>query len=265
MQGNQGHEKRITAPLHILQMGKGWITLRGAGTTRSLSAIIPAYNEEDAIAETLLCAIEVLETLVPDFEILVVDDGSKDRTGVIIESFVEADERVRVLHHSENRGYGAALISGLAAATKELIFFMDADGQFDIRDIAKFLPLIEQYDAVLGYRIDRKDGAIRKFNTWCWRVLVGMMLGIHVRDIDCAFKLYKHDFFRLHRLETHGVMVHAEILYKFFREGYSYIEVGVRHQPRRSGQATGAKPAVILQALRELFYYAPKWQHDPLV
>jgi hypothetical protein len=103
---------------------------------------------------------------------------------------------------------------------------------------------------------------MRKINAWGWKILVGMVFGVYVRDVDCAFKLYRGDFFREHKLETRGAMINTEILYKFTRAGYTYTQVGVRHLPRRGGKATGAKPSVILRAFRELFYYAMKWHRE---
>lgn len=260
-QYTQAQQDNSLASLPVSQQcsSANWLPLHTFMTTKSLSVVMPAFNEEIVIAETLLSTISVLEALVPDFEVLVVNDGSSDKTGVIAGQVAAIDERVRVIHHPENRGYGAALVSGFEAATKELTFFMDADGQFDIHNLAQFLPLIEQYDAVLGYRLQRQDSWLRKLNAWGWKMLVGLVFGVHVRDVDCAFKLYKGDFFRKHHLETRGAMINTEMLYKFTREGHSYIEVGVQHQQRRGGQATGAKPAVIWQAFRELFHYANQW------
>jgi glycosyltransferase involved in cell wall biosynthesis len=169
---------------------------------------------------------------------------------------------LRLINHKINQGYGAALITGFESASRELIFFMDADGQFDIRDLARFLPLIEDYDAVLGYRNPRCDSWMRNLNAWGWKQLIRLVLGIHVRDIDCAFKLFRAEFFQTHRLETRGAMINAEILYKFSRAGYTYTEVGVRHLPRQGGKATGAKPAVILRALREMLFYTSKWYRE---
>jgi glycosyltransferase involved in cell wall biosynthesis len=169
---------------------------------------------------------------------------------------------LRVIHHPVNQGYGAALVSGFDATLKDLTFFMDSDGQFDIHDLARFLLLIEEYDAVLGFRIDRQDTWMRKFNAWGWKQLVRLVCGIHVRDVDCAFKLYPTRFFREHTLETRGAMINTEILFKFIREGNTYTQVGVRHLPRKGGRATGAKLAVILRAFRELFVYAIKWHRE---
>ncbi len=228
----------------------------------SLSVILPAHNEEEAIATTVYEVIETLSTWMFDFEVIVVDDGSQDHTGAILDAIAATQPCLKVIHHPVNQGYGAALVSGFEAATRDLTFFMDSDGQFDIHDLARFLPLIEEYDAVLGYRIDRQDTWMRKVNAWGWKILVGMVFGIHVHDIDCAFKLYPTSFFREYKLETRGAMINTEILYKFTRAGNTYTQVGVRHLPRRGGRATGAKPSVILRAFRELFVYAIKWHRE---
>jgi putative flippase GtrA len=225
----------------------------------SLSVILPAFNEAAVIADTVADVLATLPTWMSDFEVIVINDGSQDVTAALLEGIAAAHRQVRVLHHSVNQGYGAALVTGFAASTKDLLFFMDADGQFAIRDLERFFPLVQEYDAVLGYRINRQDSWIRKLNAWGWQVLVRMVLGVQVRDIDCAFKLYPGTFVREHRLETRGAMINAEMLSKFTRAGLTYTQVGVRHLPRKEGRATGAKPAVILRAVRELFCYAWKW------
>ncbi len=230
---------------------------------QSLSVVLPAHNEEAVIADTVHGIIDTLTGWkLQDFEVIVVDDGSRDRTGVILDVIADGNARVRVIHHGVNQGYGAALVSGFEAVAKELAFFMDSDGQFDIHDLERFFPLILEYDAVIGYRIDRQDTWMRKLNAWGWKILVGMVFRVYVRDVDCAFKLYRADFFRKHRLETRGAMINAEILYKFARAGYTFTQVGVRHLPRRGGRATGAKPAVILRALLEIAMYAWKWHRE---
>ena len=229
---------------------------------RSLSVILPAYNEEELIADTISHVMSVLSSWMRDFEVIVVNDGSTDRTGEIVAALEAYDRRIRLINHPVNRGYGAALVTGFESVTKELAFFMDSDGQFDIRDLARFFPLIEEYGAVLGYRIDRQDTWMRKLNAWGWKKLVGFVFRVHARDIDCAFKLFRAEFFRTNRLETRGAMINAEILYKLARTGYTYTEVGVQHLPRLAGKATGAKPAVILRALRELFMFAEKWRKE---
>ena len=228
----------------------------------NLSVIMPAHNEEEAIASTVHEVIDTISTWMQDFEVIVVNDGSQDRTGIILDTIAATHPCLKVIHHAVNQGYGAALVSGFEAVTKDLAFFMDSDGQFDIHDLEHFFPLLEEYDAVLGYRVSRQDTWMRKVNAWGWKILVGMVFGVYVRDVDCAFKLYPAQFFREHQLETSGAMINAEILYKFTRAGYTYTQVGVHHLPRRGGRATGAKLSVIMRAFRELFVFAWKWHRE---
>src|SRR5438270_1527639 len=238
------------------------LVLKDVPINYSLSVVLPAHNEEEAIAATVHEVIETLSTWMLDFEIIVVDDGSQDETGAIVDTMSKTHPCIKVIHHPINKGYGAALVSGFEAASRDLTFFMDSDGQFDIHDLARFLPLIQEYNAVLGYRIDRQDTWMRKVNAWGWKILVGLVFGIHVRDDDCAFKLYPTSFFREYKLETRGAMINTEILYKFTRAGNTYTQLGVRHLPRHGGRATGAKLSVILRAFRELFVYAIKWHRE---
>jgi len=264
-------EGRLTAPRNSVpapttsgDIHEIWLETNGSKmiTKHSLSVIMPAHNEEAAIAGTVHGVVNTLKAWVPDFEVIVVNDGSKDRTRSIVEEIAASDQHVRLINHTVNQGYGAALVSGFEAITKDLVFFMDSDGQFDIADLERFFAFIDEYDAVLGYRIDRQDTWVRKLNAWGWKMLVRLVFGLHVRDIDCAFKLYPGKFFHEHRLETRGAMINAEILYKFTRAGYTYTQLGVRHLPRHGGRATGAKPAVIARAFREMFTYARKWHRE---
>ncbi len=228
----------------------------------SLSVILPAYNEEIIIAQTVRGIVDTLARWGLDFEVIVVNDGSKDRTRAIVEEIAAADSRVELINHAVNQGYGGALTSGFKATTKDLVFFMDSDGQFDMDDLERFFPFIGKYDAVLGYRLDRQDTLVRKLNAWGWKMLVRLVFGLQVRDIDCAFKLYPARFFHEELLETRGAMINTEILYKVTRADYTYTEVGVRHLPRKGGRATGANPIVIARAFVELFVYARKWHRE---
>ena len=231
----------------------------------SLSVVMPAHNEEVAIAETVNSVVETISLWVQDFEVIVVNDGSTDHTRPILDDLALTEKHLRVINHEINQGYGAALVTGFEATTKDLVFFMDSDGQFDIHDLEPFFALIEEYDVVLGYRIDRQDTWMRKLNAWGWKMLVRLVFKLHVRDIDCAFKLYRARFFREQVLETRGAMINTEILYKLKRGGYTMTEIGVHHLPRRGGRATGAKLSVIARAFSELFFYARKWHREEQV
>lgn len=231
-------------------------------TTSSLSVVMPVYNEADAIGATTEEALRVLDVGVRDFEIILVNDGSTDQTGALLATLAASDPRIRVITHKRNQGYGAALVDGFAAASKALTFFMDSDGQFDIRDLTRLFPFIDEYDAVIGYRVNRQDTWLRKLNAWGWKTLIWFVLGVRARDIDCAFKLLRTSFLHEHPLETRGAMINAGLLYKLKRAGCSYFEVGVQHFPRQGGRATGANLRVILRAFRELFFYARLWRRE---
>lgn len=233
----------------------------GQLTTASLSVVLPIYNEAAVIAATIQQVLKEVASQVREFELILVNDGSTDETGAILASLA-ADPRVRVVTHERNQGYGAALADGFAAANKTLTFFMDADGQFDIGDLARLLPFIDEYDAVIGYRRARQDTWLRKLNAWGWKLVVRITLGVRARDIDCALKLLHTDFLQHYPLETRGAMINAELLYKLRRAGCTCYEVGVQHYPRRGGRATGANLRVILRAFRELLHYARKWRRE---
>ena len=219
----------------------------------SISVFFPCYNEQDNITRVVEQALTVLEKLNADFEVIIVNDGSSDRTGQIADEIAGQKDRVKVVHHGTNLGYGAALQSGFKAATKELVFYTDGDGQFDINEMPPLLRLMEQYDIVSCYRLNRQDNLIRKINGWCWTKLVCLLFGMKIRDIDCAFKLYKREIFDNIKLVSTGALIDAEILARAVRKGYRVEQHGVHHYPRTAGAQTGANLRVILRAFKELF------------
>ena len=219
----------------------------------SISVFFPCYNEQANVSRTVEKALEVMGKLKADFEAIIVDDGSSDDTGWIADEIAGRDSRIKVVHHEGNLGYGAALQSGFKAATKELVFYTDGDGQFDISEMPPLLALMEGYDIVSCYRLNRQDSLIRKINGWCWTRLVCLMFGLKVRDIDCAFKLYKREIFDKIELSSTGALIDAEILARAAREGYRITQKGVHHYPRTSGEQSGANLRVILRAFIELF------------
>lgn len=219
---------------------------------RSISIIFPAYNEQENIVQVVEQACDVVAKLFNDFEIIVVDDGSHDDTGSIIDDMMQREVPLLPVHHKNNRGYGATLRSGIEAASKDLIFFTDSDLQFDIADIKYLLKWIGDNDIVAGYRADRADPAHRRFNAWGWNLLVRFFLGLKIKDIDCAFKLFRRRVFEDIRLDSVGAMINTEILTQACWQGKRIKEVPVRHFPRVAGEQTGANIRVILKALREL-------------
>ncbi len=218
-----------------------------------ITIFFPCYNEEQNVERVTREALDVASRISDDYEIIIVNDGSKDRTAEIADRLSRENPAIRVIHHEINKGYGAALQSGFKNATKELVFYTDGDGQFRIEEITKLLPLIEKYDIVSGYRIDRQDPFIRKVNAFLWGVLVNALFKIRVSDVDSAFKLYRRKIFDEITLTSQGALIDTEILAKAKAKGYTLIEVGVNHYPRVAGEQTGAKLSVILKAFKELF------------
>ena len=217
-----------------------------------LSIVLPAYNEAANIEQAVQQALAVGARTCVDFEVIVVDDGSEDATADIVRRLATTHAHLRLLRHDQNGGYGQALKSGFFAATMPLVFFTDADNQFDMDQLAEFLLLIDLVDVVAGYRIDRCDPLIRRVNGHAWNYLVRMLYYVPVRDIDCAFKLFRREVFEGLELESVGAMVNTELMVKLGRSGYRVVEVGVRHYPRRAGTARGANIRVIARALYEL-------------
>ncbi len=218
----------------------------------SISAVLPAYNEEKVIADTAQSVAAALKEVTDDYEVVVVNDGSRDETRQVVEALSRENPRVRCVSHQVNRGYGAALWTGFTSATKELVFMTDGDKQFDAREIAFFLPHIQDADLVIGYRDPRRDPPMRLLNAWGWNLLVRLLFGYVARDVDCAFKLFRRSILERVRVESEGATFSAEFLIKARLYGYRIVEMRATHYPRTVGKATGAKLSVILRAFREL-------------
>lgn len=217
-----------------------------------LSIVLPAHNEEDNIDEALARATATASRLCAEHEIVVVDDGSTDTTAARVERLAAADPRIRLLRHDRNRGYGEALRTGFRSARLDLVFFTDADNQFDFDELERFLPWIDQVDVVAGYRVNRQDRLMRRLNARAWNLLVRSFFYVPVRDIDCAFKLFRRYVLDSLDLESVGAMVNTELMVKLGRSGSAVVEIGVTHHPRTAGQARGAHPRVVARALVEL-------------
>jgi|GEM_PF-597047 len=220
---------------------------------RSLTIVLPAFNEEDNIARAIDQASRVAPRFAHDWEIIVVDDGSRDRTAEVLEGCKRTVPNLTVVRHPRNRGYGAALKSGISLAKKDLIFFCDSDLQFDLNELGDLLKWIGQYDLVIGYRKKRVDPLHRRLNALGWNLLVRLLLGLQVRDIDCAFKLFRREVFDKVRIDAVGAMVNTDILAQARKLGFLIREVPVTHYPRKSGEPSGANVRVVLKAFRELF------------
>lgn len=218
----------------------------------SITGVLPAYNEEENIEAAALKLLEALQSLpFPEREVIIVNDGSRDRTGEIADQLALAHPEIRVLHHPTNYGYAQALKTGFTNARGDLIFYTDSDNQFDVREVKNFIAPIEDYDMVCGFRIYRYDPLTRLFLSWGFNLLVRLIFRIRVRDIDCAFKLFRREIFDKVTIESQKFFVDAEILAKARYHKFSMTELGVRHYPRTAGRST-VRPSHIFHTLKEL-------------
>jgi glycosyltransferase involved in cell wall biosynthesis len=222
---------------------------------KNLSVFMPAYNEEANIAKTLQDTSNFLKTLnIPDYEILVINDGSKDATAQIVTDFSKKDTHIKLINHEVNKGYGEAVKTGFYSSKKDYIFLMDSDGQFEISDLTKFIDKISEADIVVGYRVNRQDHLMRIINGWGWTQISNTLFGLNLKDVDCAFKLFKREVIdKIPKLEsTRGAMINPETLAKAKKMGFKIVQVGVIHKPRIGGKQTGANLSVITSSFIDL-------------
>jgi glycosyltransferase involved in cell wall biosynthesis len=216
-----------------------------------LSIVLPCYDEEPNVAAAIADADAAAGRFAAEHEIIVVDDGSRDRTRAIAEAVARLNHRVRVVAHERNRGYGAAVRSGIMASRSEWVLATDGDLQFDLSELGLFLPLAADSDLVAGYRIDRADPFARRVAAHAWNWLMRRTFGVGVRDVDCAFKLVRGSAVRGLDLESDGAMISAELVARAQLAGWRIAEVGVHHRPRPAGESTGGDLRVVMRAFRE--------------
>lgn len=231
-----------------------------------LSVFFPAYNEEDNLKATVEKARIVLQKITRNYEIIIVNDGSKDKTGAIANSLARSRDKIRVIHHPQNRGYGAALRSGLYAAKYPWIVFTDADGQFDFAEITRFFETQRKSgaDLVIGYYLKRQVSGLRILGSKIWQLLVWAFFGLNVKDIDCGFKLIRRQVLeKIPKLEAErGPFISSELLIKAKNAGFKIVELGVHHYPRRTGKATGASLGVVMAGFKDLWRLRGKLKNE---
>lgn len=209
-------------------------------TVDSISVFFPAHNEEENIVGQVQDAVDFLESTKRDYEVLVINDGSTDKTKELVQKAFKKNPKVKVFDNDNPiiHCYGSALRKGFASCTKDLIFYSDADRQFDMKELKKFLPKIKNYDYIVGYRIDRQDSFYRiivgKINLF----IVRLLLGINLKDPECAFKLFKKDVIKSIDLTYYSAVINTEMLFKLKKKKYKYTQIGVHHYPRKFGETT---------------------------
>lgn len=223
-------------------------------SVRELSIVLPAYNEEANIERVVREVVAYVDGLGIDYEVVPVNDGSRDQTGEILKRLQVELPQVHPQFHPQNKGYGAALRTGFDAAVKRYVFYMDGDGQFDIKELGQLLALANEDCIVTGYRIERRDPFMRRLNAKLFGgFLVRILLNVYVRDLNCAFKLIPKKILNSITLESTGALINAELYGRSVRQGFGIREIGVHHYPRTAGVQTGAHLRVILRAFYDLF------------
>jgi len=223
---------------------------------KEVSVFLPAYNEEKNILNTILKVEETIKKYSEKYEILVIDDGSEDRTKEVTKTLCLTNENIRLITHEENKGYGMALRSGFKNCKYEWITFMDSDGQFDFSEFPNFISTQKETNAdlVVGYYLKRKVPFYRKINSKLWQFLIRILLGLKVRDIDCGFKLIRKKVIDSMILKSErGAFISTEFLVKAKEQGFKIVEIPVNHYPRKEGQPTGANLKVILSSFKDLY------------
>ncbi len=221
-------------------------------SVHSLSVVVPAYNEQANVGAAVEGVSRVMQSLGLEYEIIVVNDGSRDGTGEVARGLLPTIPQLNLVEHFPNRGYGGALKAGFAAAKCEWIAFVPSDNQFDFGEIELMLAHAGKADIVSGYRANRQDTLIRRLNALGWNTLVRVLFGYLSRDIDCGFKLFKRELLDHIHIESNGAMIDTEFLAGARARGYKVAEVPVTHLPRTAGNPTGANLKVIFKAFRDL-------------
>lgn len=224
---------------------------------KEISVFFPAYNEEGNILKTVVSAQRILDKISQNYEIIVIDDGSKDKTAEIVKKLIGQNKKIKLIRHEKNKGYGSALVSGIYASKYEWIVFTDSDGQFDFSEIVRFIDLQKETnsDLVIGFYKNRYVSFSRKLNTFFWQLFIRILFGLRVKSIDCGFKMInKKVIDKIPKLESRrGAFISTELLVKTIKKGFKISELPVTHYSRINGNATGANIKVILESFRDAF------------
>jgi len=234
-----------------------------------MSVFYPMWNEEDYIERALAfgkraCVGLVERGDIADYELIIVDDCSTDRTPELADALAASDDHIRVIHHERNRKLGGAMKTGFAAATGDLVLYTDADLPFDMNELPRAVRLLREYDVdiISAYRFDRTgEGSLRYLYTFVYNILIRALFGVKVRDINFAFKLCRTKVFDHIKLESEGSFIDAELIIRATRLGFEIMQMGVDYFPRTRGTSTLSSPAVILDILKEMWSLRSELEH----
>jgi glycosyltransferase involved in cell wall biosynthesis len=222
------------------------------GALPGLSIVLPCFDEQENVAGAVRDALSAAQRYSAECEVIVVDDGSRDGTGAVAADLVARHSEVRLVLHRQNRGYGAAVRTGVRSARMPFVLLTDGDRQFDLDQLGTFVPLADGADLLAGYRLRRHDPIGRRLSGAAWNRLVHHLFRVGVRDVDCAFKLVRRDLLERIDLVSDGAMVSTELIVRSRLAGARIVEIGVQHRARVAGRQSGANPRVVLRAFREL-------------
>lgn len=218
-----------------------------------LTVFLPSHNEEGNVERVVAGFLAELPKVADQYEVVVVDDGSRDRTGEIADRLAAEDPHVLVVHHPKNLGYGGAVNSGLHSGTQPFLLLADGDGQFDPSEMSKLTSRIDNYDVVIGRRAQRADNLMRRINGKAWTGLARVLFGLQITDMDCGFKLFRREAVTGIVLHSNSAMITTELMARLAGRKARICEVDVTHLPRVAGEQTGNSPLVVLNAFREMF------------
>lgn len=219
---------------------------------KSISIVLPAFNEEENIEFVVKESLDVLPKITKDYEILIVDDGSTDRTGEIINKLAKIYSKIKVIHHPKNTGFAGVRKTAYSAASKELIFFAPSDRQVKISEIDKFVEKIKECDVVVSYRIKRPENFRRVITSWVFHTILRYVFSLPIKEMS-ACVMHKRDLVKTINIESTSAFVEAEILYKLHKNGAKIGEVPISYFPRIAGKSKGDKISVIILTCWDLF------------
>ncbi len=221
----------------------------------SLSLFLPAWNEEDYVELAVARAVKVLDRLSDDWELLIINDASTDRTRVIAEGLAAKDGRIRVITHEVNQKLGGAMKTGFAHSTKDVVVYSDMDLPFDLNELERALHLLDylEADMICAFRFDRtSEGPKRIVYSFVYNALIRSLFDVHVKDINFSFKVVHRRVLEAVELKSQGSFIDAELVIKAIKKGFRVFQMGVDYFPRTRGISTLASPSVILKMVREL-------------